>query len=166
MHAFFVDVQYNIWYYTHMKQCMDCKTIKDDSEFNVKHYKSGAVGLRSYCKECGHKQRQDWRRRSPKDNARNKQYNKNHAQEIRGKKLLKYWPLVTWQTAINEWNALFERQNGVCAICKKAKRLLHVDHCHSSGKVRGLLCYNCNNGLGRFKDSVVNLKEAIIYLSK
>ncbi len=148
-----------------MKQCKDCAEWKEDSEFNVKRYKSGHVGLRSYCKNCSGNQRTEWRKRSPKDNNRNKEYNKAHAQEIRGKKFLKYWPGGTWQDALVAWDRLFEVQHGKCAICNKTKKLLHVDHCHETGKVRGLLCYNCNNGLGRFKDNIEFLKTAINYLT-
>ena len=50
-----------------------------------------------------------------------------------------------------------------CAICGSKKRL-HIDHCHKSGDVRGLLCQNCNFGIGNLKDSIDNLKAAILYL--
>jgi len=46
------------------------------------------------------------------------------------------------------------------------KNLLYVDHCHSSGKVRGLLCHHCNTALGKFQDSVEVLSSAIDYLRK
>lgn len=52
-----------------------------------------------------------------------------------------------------------------CEICMK-KLPLAVDHCHESGKIRGMLCINCNNGLGRFKDNVKYLKNAIKYLKE
>lgn len=148
-----------------MKQCPACQDSKPESEFNIKTYKSGYVGLRSYCKDCGRKQREAWRLSSPKDNERNKQYNKEHAQEIRGKKLTKYWPESTWQEAAAKWDALFQKQSGKCAICEKSKKLLHVDHCHTTNVVRGLLCYNCNNGLGRFKDCIDYLNRALAYLA-
>lgn len=52
-----------------------------------------------------------------------------------------------------------------CQICYNELQLA-VDHCHESGKVRGLLCSNCNNGLGRFKDNLEYLKNAIKYLKE
>ena len=67
-----------------------------------------------------------------------------------------------------EYNAMLERQGGVCAICKekpKAGRLA-VDHIHGSRKVRGLLCSLCNSGLGLFKDDPDRLAAAIQYLKR
>ena len=63
---------------------------------------------------------------------------------------------------------MLEEQNYVCAICKGSDvgKRLAVDHCHSSGKVRGLLCQKCNMGLGHFEDSIYYLKEAVKYLTK
>lgn len=63
---------------------------------------------------------------------------------------------------------LFEQQ-GLCAICRgapKANGVLYVDHCHDTGKVRGLLCNTCNAGLGQFRDSQDLLARALEYLSK
>ena len=59
-------------------------------------------------------------------------------------------------------------QNGQCAICYTPEITgvtLHVDHCHNSGKVRGLLCPQCNTALGLFRDSEHLLKKATLYLS-
>lgn len=50
-----------------------------------------------------------------------------------------------------------------CAICGITERL-HIDHCHNSGDVRGLLCSNCNLGIGNLKDNIKILKNAILYL--
>ena len=60
-------------------------------------------------------------------------------------------------------NRLLEAQRGLCAICEE-QPAQHVDHCHDSGKVRGLLCFNCNGALGRFEDDPEILKRAIEYL--
>ena len=56
------------------------------------------------------------------------------------------------------------KQKRRCAICRKKKKLI-LDHCHKKNKKRGLLCNNCNVGLGMFKDSVKALKKATTYLS-
>lgn len=60
---------------------------------------------------------------------------------------------------------LIEQQGGVCAICGTDKPE-HVDHCHVTGKVRGVLCFNCNGGLGQFKDDIGRLISAIAYLEE
>jgi len=70
---------------------------------------------------------------------------------------------------IDIYNKMLEAQGGECAICgsrvaDKAGRMLHVDHCHKTGKVRGLLCTNCNTGLGKFKDDSILMLKAISYL--
>jgi hypothetical protein len=59
---------------------------------------------------------------------------------------------------------LLEAQGGTCAICR-ARKPRHVDHCHASKRVRGLLCVNCNNGLGKFEDDVAVMERAIGYLA-
>lgn len=66
-----------------------------------------------------------------------------------------------------QFMALYEKQNGKCAICSEApstKRGLHVDHCHTTGEVRGLLCHGCNVGIGALKDDAGLLRAAIAYL--
>lgn len=71
-----------------------------------------------------------------------------------------------------DFTAMFEKQNGLCAICKQPEtqklksrtKRLAVDHCHNTQRIRGLLCHACNAGLGYFKDSIELLKAAIRYL--
>ena len=74
-----------------------------------------------------------------------------------------------------QYEDLLIDQLGVCAICKKREKskdkrgntkLLFIDHCHTTGKIRGLLCHNCNTALGHFKDSEESLVSAIEYLRK
>ena len=62
-----------------------------------------------------------------------------------------------------EWLKL--QQGGVCAICQKNEPV-HVDHDHVTGLVRGILCFNCNRGLGKLGDDVELLREALGYLEK
>ena len=69
-----------------------------------------------------------------------------------------------------ELDKMKKAQKNKCAICGKhkdsLKKKLAVDHCHKTGKIRGLLCGNCNNGLGRFQDNVKFLEKAIKYLKE
>ena len=70
----------------------------------------------------------------------------------------------------SDYDLMLVSQKHSCAICSKhiseEKRAFHVDHCHTTGKVRGLLCSNCNRALGYFKDSTHNLQQAITYLQR
>ncbi len=67
-----------------------------------------------------------------------------------------------------DYDRLYQIQSGRCVICKKhqteLKRALDVDHDHKTGFVRGLLCHNCNQGLGNFKDNISNLKKSVNYM--
>lgn len=149
-----------------MKICNGfCKQEKEDSEFNVKRYKSGFVGLRSTCKDCSKLDRDEWRKSSTKDNDRNKAYNKEHALRLKGKKLQRYWPGSTWEQALHNWDILFAIQNNHCALCPRSLKL-HVDHSHKTGLVRGLLCNKCNRGIGMLNDDTELMLKAINYVKK
>lgn len=75
----------------------------------------------------------------------------------------------TYGLSVQDLINLMEDQDFLCAICKKdfnelKPKNIHIDHCHNSNKIRGILCNNCNMALGLFKDDVEVLKEAIKYL--
>lgn len=69
-----------------------------------------------------------------------------------------------------QYNSMFEAQGGRCAICgihqSEQKRRLAVDHNHSTKQLRGLLCINCNTGIGKFKESTELLNRANEYIRK
>lgn len=65
----------------------------------------------------------------------------------------------------SDYLEMYKLQNGLCAICHKWFEKLCIDHCHKSGRIRSLLCFNCNTGLGNFKDDLGNLISAVDYLS-
>lgn len=67
-----------------------------------------------------------------------------------------------------EYIKMFEDQLGVCAICgSSSKRWLTVDHCHLTGKIRGLLCFACNVRLGYFERTTIAWKNAMrVYLDR
>lgn len=70
---------------------------------------------------------------------------------------------------IEQYEALSETQNGLCAICKNvcaSGKQLAVDHNHTTGKVRGLLCRRCNQGIGLFEDEPALLQGAAEYLKE
>jgi len=73
-----------------------------------------------------------------------------------------------YKITLNTYNNLIAVQGGGCAICGKDKdpsgRRLSIDHCHKSGQVRGVLCNQCNNGLGSFGDNISLIHKAIEYL--
>jgi len=65
---------------------------------------------------------------------------------------------------LEQFTTMREQQGGMCLICHKFMDKPHVDHCHATGKVRGLLCGNCNRGLGVFFENIQTLENAISYL--
>lgn len=128
-----------------MKHCNKCDTTKPLSDF---HNKAGRKdGKASTCKECVNNRQREY---DPKKN--------------RDTKLRKAYGIT-----LDEYNTMLEAQGGVCAICKGTEGMsrdvqMAVDHCHTTGKVRGILCSHCNRGLGFFKDNIESLKAAIKYL--
>ena len=66
----------------------------------------------------------------------------------------------------NQYMDMRALQNDCCKICGLKSAWLNIDHCHKSGKVRGLLCHNCNVGLGNFKDNTTFMQNAIHYLQE
>lgn len=81
--------------------------------------------------------------------------------ESRRNTLLKH----NYGITLEDFKQLERDQNFKCAICRRAGRKLVVDHCHESGKVRGLLRKTCNQGLGLFYESPMILNGASLYLA-
>jgi hypothetical protein len=83
----------------------------------------------------------------------------NHARHI----------LKTYGITADEYQQIYAHQGGRCFICRRAKgtsgRRLAVDHCHATGRVRGLLCRPCNRMLGHGRDSITFFFRAADYLN-
>ena len=67
---------------------------------------------------------------------------------------------------LDEYDEMLAKQNGGCAICgtNTIRGRFAIDHCHTTGKVRGLLCFDCNTGIGKLKDDPSLLLTAYNYL--
>jgi hypothetical protein len=124
-----------------MKKCSKCEETKELSKFSKNRVKGD--GLQGYCKHCITRIGQQ------------------------GTHLKRRYGI-----SIEEYKKIAISQNNKCAICRKVearltnkrKNFLSVDHCHNTGKIRGLLCNACNIGLGKFKDNPLLLKKALKYL--
>jgi hypothetical protein len=122
-----------------LKTCSKCGEDKPLSEYYRRSQKAGG-GHDAFCKECKRK---------------------SYVREYRWSKLKERYGITKEQ-----YETMLEDQGGTCAICTSAstKGSLHVDHCHSTGRVRGLLCPECNKALGLLRDNVETLHRAIQYL--
>ena len=151
------------------KTCTKCKVEKSVSEF---HKHSGTKdGLSGWCKECRKEaHRKDYIKHKTRYQKQRKEYYQKNKKRFAKKWLLDKYNIDEKQLDI----ALDKRKDGVCAICGKPAEesknstgdgfALKVDHNHETGEVRGLLCTQCNLGLGFFNDSIENLILAIGYL--
>lgn len=128
-----------------------------------KKYNAYAVLWRSRNKDRVNEQRRELRKKYPE--RFRKQDRKKYAKNpISGK-------LRVHGITKAQYDGLFEKQGGCCAICGIHESLagikkLAIDHCHTEGHVRGLLCARCNTGLGQFRDSKDLLAKAIEYLRR
>lgn len=71
-----------------------------------------------------------------------------------------------YKMTLEEYEQKLVKQGGGCAICGRKESLkdMPVDHCHTQGHIRGILCHFCNKGLGQFFDSPENLRKAADYI--
>lgn len=92
---------------------------------------------------------------------KNKEWRVANPKKVKNGKLKYYWGI-----SIDEYERMLNEQGGVCAICgtKPSERYLAIDHNHKTDSRRGLLCMECNTGLGKFKESVETMNKAIVYL--
>lgn len=144
--------------------CGMCKAFKPDADFGRNASKLN--GKQAYCKACcvasvtksRHKDPTSHRRSSKAWREKNPD---RHADNN-----------ARWRYGVEHgtYARMLEEQDAKCAICGtrdpggKTKRF-HIDHCHETKKVRGLLCTSCNNGIGRFDHDIERLRAAATYLS-
>lgn len=112
----------------------------------------------------------DWQRTERRKEWRRQWYHKN-ARKQKENVLRKRYGIT-----LEDFERMLLEQNGVCAICRSPESVVHrksgkvqplsVDHCHRTGKVRGLLCVRCNHTLGRCNDDPVMLRRAVEYLER
>lgn len=97
---------------------------------------------------------------------RSKYYQQNKAKWYQAKR--RYKLRMDYGISIETYESMLKEQNECCKICEthqsKLKRRLAVDHCHTTGEVRGLLCHLCNQAIGQFKEDPEILEKAIKYL--
>nr|WP_245766801.1 endonuclease domain-containing protein [Streptomyces colonosanans] len=172
-----------------MRRCSRCKRHLLRAAFASN--KSMPDGLQAYCKECSaeyHRQRQEAKGKKvrvriavPQDHKRCPQCGevKPHAQWERNKSSSDGWASYCRECRAErnrisyfkrkygltpaELDELIAGQRGVCCICLAAPAE-HVDHCHETGRVRGVLCFSCNAALGQFKDRPDIIRRAATYV--
>ena len=121
-----------------MKICSSCKQSLPESFFHKRKYQSGNMGLQPKCKKCSTNNR--------------RQYYKPH-EFMRRKFLL----------TEDQYDDLMKNEK--CQICNVELIKKCIDHCHTTNKIRGVLCNNCNTALGLVGDNINTLQTMIGYLS-
>lgn len=154
-----------------MKKCTKCGATRSLEEFHRDRRRSD--GRMSRCRECVCEEMRRYRREYPERARASKtaSYRKNYVQTTRRYRLARLFGIT-----LEEYGALLAAQGGLCAICRRPEttrsrngvdlKVLAVDHDHDTNRVRGLLCAQCNKGLGNFGDDPVRLAAAIKYLTK
>ena len=122
-----------------MKFCNTCKKDLPEDSFYKRTYKSGKVKLQPKCKSC--------------QNSRRAKYYKPHENIRRSLNISDEY-----------YTTLLKRCEGRCEVCNRPIDKLCIDHCHSTNKVRGVLCNNCNTALGLVGDSKETLTKLIQWL--
>jgi hypothetical protein len=146
------------------KICCKCRYNKEIGCFHKD--KNRNDGLQTVCKQCSRLYSQE---RNAKRKEEYKRWYQDNKIKVRNYKLKRKFKI-----SISEYNDMFDEQNGLCAICKKSEIKKHngtiqslaVDHNHSTGKVRALLCSNCNTALGSLKENKDIIFNMIDYIDK
>ena len=140
------------------KQCTQCEEIKPKADFHKN--KAQPSGLSRRCASCKNETQKEYYQANKE---KFKEYNEANKEKKKESHLRN-----TFGITMDEYDLNLELQDNACKICKvdasEFTKKLAVDHCHTTGEVRGLLCVSCNQGLGHFRDNIEFLEEAIGYL--
>lgn len=140
---------------TEVRKCSRCKVIKPITQFTVRRtFRAGQVIAE--CNPCKVARHRAYRKANPQ-----------RVKEVERRSQLKRKYGITPA----EYDATLESQQSTCAICGSSasggrSSTFPVDHCHRTGKVRGILCTKCNRGLGLFNDDILRLRRAADYLER
>jgi len=136
------------------KECRICGALKPVGDFYER---------RRVCKPCLVAQRREWIRAHPQEHtSRSRAWQKANPDKMLNMKLKRVYGIT-----LEDFQNMLRQQGGVCAICQQEcdkRPRLSVDHCHKTGRVRGLLCHGCNTALGYMRDDPERLHRAITYL--
>jgi len=150
-----------------VKTCNKCQISKPLSEFDKRA--DSKDGHRNQCRQCLNSIKSLWKRNNPEVCKNyNTLWRKNNPQKVLKSSMQSHYK-KEYGITIEQKATMVAKQNNQCAICCKSFELprdIHVDHSHSTGKVRGILCSNCNTGLGKFQDKLLFLEAAIKYLKE
>lgn len=148
-------------FYFSMKHCSKCKTTKPLEEFTNNPKQS--QGKANYCKPCSREYYAKWK--TPEMLQRKYTAKKQPERQVAHKS---YYLLKKYNLTLEDYNKLWDSQEHCCKICKAKENTpgkgFAVDHCHTTGKVRGILCDRCNLLLGKAHDDCTLLEEVINYL--
>jgi len=154
-----------------MKYCCTCKLFKEEKDFAKD--KSSKGGLAAQCKKCNNAANRKWYN-TPRGKCIKETYSKQYRNSERGRRKNHESHLrLMFRLTLEQYDRMFEQQNGVCAICGKPESAkqngvcihLSVDHDHKTGKIRSLLCYRCNSILGRIYEDKNILLSMLSYLN-
>lgn len=146
--------------------CSSCKLEKPCSEFWKN--KKNVHGLQSGCKDCHRASFKLWKSNNLE---RYKGLVTKLNSDRRERGYYREWHLRSkFGITVDQYKEILNSQGGGCAICRSTfparRQSFHIDHDHLTGEIRGLLCHNCNRGIGYLQDSIEILQKSIQYLSK
>lgn len=154
------------------KKCNGCGLILTRDSFGIRGDGKNGFRRRSKCRKCEAMATALWRSKMSKEEKDDK-YKKKIAYNILNVKKNRFQSRVRnvkkWGGNQSKISAYINDHDNTCDICGKPESIvgtLHIDHCHKTNQFRGLLCSNCNTGLGQFSDDIERMLMAIEYLKR